>query len=131
MWGIFFLNFDNFYSLILEDNIVFYNFVICHYLWQCFEIFCRYSPNFAMKIVHSATLTCLFRRKSYATVSTRSSLLSSLCKNINVAHYSKCIKDINTKLGILAHYDKVHLLDKGHNSYSYSFGVMPLFYLNL
>ena len=31
-----------------------------------------------------------------------------LCKNFNVA-----LKDINTKLGILAHHDKVQLQDKG------------------
>ena len=30
-------------------------------------------------------------------------------KNLNVAHYSKNIKDINTKLGILAHHDKMQL----------------------
>ena len=29
---------------------------ICHYLWQSFEIYSRYSPKFAMKIGHSATL---------------------------------------------------------------------------
>ena len=56
------------------------------------------------------------------------SLFSVQCKNLNVAHYSKSIKDINTKLGILAHHDKVQLQDKGHNSESYSFKVMSLFY---
>ena len=45
-------------------------------------------------------------------------LLLSLCKNFNVAHYSKSIKGINTKLGILAHHDKLKLQDKGHNSES-------------
>ena len=35
------------------------------------------------------------------------------CKNIYAAHYSKSIKGINTKLGILAHYDKMPLQDKG------------------
>ena len=54
-------------------------------------------------------------------------LLSSFCKNLNVAHCSNSIKGINTKLEILAHHDKVQLQDKGHNSESYSFGVMPLF----
>ena len=43
------------------------------------------------------------------------------------AHYSKSIKGINTKLVILAHHEKVQLQDKGHNSESYSFKVMPLF----
>ena len=37
------------------------------------------------------------------------------------------MKDINTKLGILAHHDKAQLQDKGHNYESYIFGVMPLF----
>ena len=53
-------------------------------------------------------LACLIRRKSQGIVITR---LSSklLCKNFNVAHYSKSIKDVNTKLGILAHHDKMQL----------------------
>ena len=38
------------------------------------------------------------------------------CKNFNVAHYSKSLKGINTKHGILAHQDKMQLKDKGHNS---------------
>ena len=71
-------------------------------------------------------LACLFQRKSLAFVITRSWSLSSY-KNLNAAHYSKSIKGINTKLGILAHHDKVQLQDKEHNSESYSFGVMPLF----
>ena len=45
---------------------------------------------------------------------------------INVPHYSKTIKGINTKLGILAHHVKVQLPDKGDNSKRYSFGVMLL-----
>ena len=32
---------------------------------------------------------------------------------------------VNTKLGIFAHHDKVQLQDKGHNSESCSFGVIP------
>ena len=48
------------------------------------------------------------------------------CKNFNVAQYSKSIKGINTKLGILGHHDKMQLQDKGHNS---GFGVMPIFLL--
>ena len=47
----------------------------------------------------------------------------------NVARYSKRIKGINTKLGILAHHDKMQLQDNGYDSKSYIFGVMPLFYL--
>jgi hypothetical protein len=31
------------------------------------------------------------------------------------------------ELGLLAYYDKRQLYDKGHNSESYIFGVMPLF----
>ena len=69
-------------------------------------------------------LACQFQRKSQAIVITRLSPLSS-CKNFNVAHYSKSIKGINTKLVILAHYDKLLLQDKGHNSECYSFGVVP------
>ena len=75
-----------------------------------------------LKIVHA--LADQFRRRSRAIVITRSSLLSSLfspCKNFNVAYYSKSIKGIDTKLGILAQHDK--LQDKGHNSKIYIFGV--------
>ena len=50
------------------------------------------------------------------------------CKSFNVAHYSISIKDINTKLRILAHHNKLQLQDKGHNSESYSFDVVPFFY---
>ena len=59
----------------------------------------------------------------------RSLLLS--CKNFNVGCYSKSIKGINTKLGTLAHYDKMQLQEKGHISESYSFGLMPFFNLNV
>ena len=75
-----------------------------------------------------AFLACLFRRKSRAIVITRllsSSLLSSgLCKNFNVANYSKS-KVINTKCGILAHHDKMQWHDKGHNSESYILVLWP------
>ena len=60
-------------------------------------------------------LVCLFGRKSWAIVIARSLLLSLLCKNFNVSHYSKSIKDINTKLGILVHHDEVQLQGKEHN----------------
>ena len=70
-------------------------------------------------------LACLFWRKSRAIVITRS--LSLLFENFNVAHYSKSIKVIIIKLGILTHDDKVQLQDKEHNSESYIFGVMSLF----
>ena len=56
-------------------------------------------------------------------------LFVSSCKNFNVAHYSKGIEDINTKLGVLAHHDKMQRQDKGHNSEGCSLGVMPLFNL--
>ena len=65
-------------------------------------------------------------------IASSSLLLPSSCKNFNVAHYSKNIKGINTKVGILANHDKSHkmqLQDKGYNSESYNFGVMPLFNL--
>ena len=45
-----------------------------------------------------------------------SPLLMALCNNFNVAYYSKNIKGINTKLGILACHDKVQLQNKGYNS---------------
>ena len=51
--------------------------------------------------------------------------LSSSCKHFNVAH-SKTADGINTKIGILAHHDKVQLHEKGHNYESCGFGVMPL-----
>ena len=62
------------------------------------------------------------RRKSRAIVIGRSSLLlSASCKNFNVAHCSEntCIKGINSKLGILAHHEKLQLQGKGHNSEGY------------
>ena len=72
-------------------------------------------------------LACLFWGKCWDIAITRSLSLSSLsCKNFNVAHYSKNIKCIITKLGILAHHDKMQLQDKGCNSDSYSFRVMAL-----
>ena len=76
-----------------------------------------------------AFLACIFWRKSQAIVIARSSLLLLLsCKNFNVAHYSKSIKGINTKLGIFAHHDKVQFQDKGDITLKdNSFGVMPLF----
>ena len=59
----------------------------------------------------------IFSGKSQAVVIARSLLLLPLlCKNTNVAHYSKSIKVMNTKLGILANHDKLKLQDKGHNS---------------
>ena len=57
--------------------------------------------------------------------------LSLLCKNFNVAHYSKSIKDTNTKLVMLSHHEKMQLQHKGHNSESYIFGVMLLLELNI
>ena len=71
------------------------------------------------------------QRKSQASVIARStSLLSLSCKNFNVAHYSKSIKGIITKLGILAHHDKMQLQDMGHKSENFNFRVMPVFNLN-
>ena len=79
-------------------------------------------------------LACLFQRKIPAFVITRSSSLLSLslsllsfslsssCKKFNVTHYSKSMQGIDTKLGILAHHDNVHLQDKRHNFESCSFG---------
>ena len=64
----------------------------------------------------------------FSSVITR--LSSSLsCKNFYVT-YSKNTYGISTKLGILTHHNKVQLHEKGHNSESYSFGVMPLVNLN-
>ena len=60
-------------------------------------------------------IACLFRRKGRTVVIVRSlmSFLLSWCKNFSEADYSKTIKGINTKLGILAHHDKMQLQDKG------------------
>ena len=49
---------------------------------------------------------------------------------LNVAHFSKSIKSINTIHGALAHHDKMQLQDKWHNSDSYSFRVTPFFKQN-
>ena len=77
-------------------------------------------------------LARLFRRKSQAIVIAKLLLLLSssaavLCKDFNVAHYSKSTLGITTKVRILAHHDKVQLQVKGHKSEIYSFGVMSLF----
>ena len=77
---------------------------------------------------HILILARLFRRKSRAIVIARS--LSS-CKNFNIAHNAECIKGIIIKLGIRAHHNRMQLHDKGLNSESYSFGVMPPFNLFL
>ena len=76
-------------------------------------------------------LACLCQTKSQAIVIARSSSqsLSLSHKNFNVAHYSKSVEDINTKLGLFVHHDKMQLQDKGHNFESHSFGVMSLFNL--
>ena len=86
------------------------------------SIIYRHSKKCENKICCSSLSCWLFRRKSQSIVIT----WSSSCKNFNVAHYSKCIKDINTKHGILAHHDKVQFQDKGHNFETYSFGIMSL-----
>ena len=41
---------------------------------------------------------------------------AELYKNFNAVHYSKNIKGINTKHGIFAYYDKMHLQGKGNIS---------------
>ena len=51
-----------------------------------------------MNISYSTFLACLFRR---------SLCRSGHCAKTNVSHYSKSAEGINTKLGILAHHDKV------------------------
>ena len=71
-------------------------------------------------------LACMFRRKGRAIVNARLSSLSSLCKNFNVAHYSKSIEGIKTRL---AHFDKMLSQDKWHNSESYGFELCPFFQL--
>ena len=57
--------------------------------------------------LYDVFLACLFQRKSQAIEITRSLLLLLSCKNFNLAHSSKSIKGINTRLGILAHHDMV------------------------
>ena len=44
--------------------------------------------------------------------------------SVNVRHRNKVLK---VSTAILAHYDKVQLQDKGHNSERYIYGVMPPF----
>ena len=91
---------------------------------ECTLIFVKKHP--AVKhFIPVCILTCLFWWNSQAIVITRSLLLLFSCKNFNVAHYSKSMKGINTKVGILAHHDKVQLQGKGHNSEGCSFGVVP------
>jgi hypothetical protein len=70
-------------------------------------------------------LARLFRRKNQAIM--MAVVLLSSCKNF--AHYLNILKVIRMKLGIFAYHDKVQLLDKGHNSESNIYGVMPLFNL--
>ena len=74
--------------------------------------------------VDSFQFVCFVEKVDLLWMVARSSSFS--CKNFNIAQYSKSIKGINTKLGILANYDKVQLQGKWHNSKSYSFEVMPL-----
>ena len=74
-------------------------------------------------VIHILSSSVSKKKLSYCDA--RSSLL--LCKNFIVAHYSKSIKDINTKLGIFAQQDKVQLQVKGRNSECYIFRVMPFF----
>ena len=82
----------------------------------------RWSADFE-KIV-KAVLYCDFLSSSLS--SSFLSSLSALCKNFNVAHYSKSTLGINTILGILAHHEKVLLQDKEHNSESCNFRVMSI-----
>ena len=57
------------------------------------------STNFNMVLSPSDhVLARLFRRQTQAIMIVRP---SSLCKNVNVAHYSRNIKDINAKLEYL------------------------------
>ena len=71
------------------------------------NISCVYSLKliyfcYSLQLFYYLFLAHHFRRKSQAIVIARSSSLSSSCKNFNVAHYSKSIRVINTKFGILA-----------------------------
>jgi hypothetical protein len=54
-----------------------------------------------------------------------SAQLLLLCKTFDVDDYLNMFKVINMKFEILT-YVKVHLVDKGHKSESYIYGVMPL-----
>jgi hypothetical protein len=54
---------------------------------------------------------------------------SMSCKNFNVVNCLNISKVIKLKLRILAYRDKLQLLDKGDDSESNIFGVMPLFNL--
>ena len=82
-----------------------------------FEKWLKYN-NLYMENRRNVILGRLFQRKSLAIVIARSSSsLSSSCKNFNVDNNSKIIKGISTKLGMLAHFNKMHDYE------SYSFGV--------
>ena len=48
----------------------------------------------------------------------RNIIVVVVVQEINVTHYSKSINGIYTKVGILAHHDRVQLQDKGLNSES-------------
>ena len=116
----YFLNFQSFLKHFCSNLEIRRRFVS-----NCCYVTILYTKSFCYHVPF--LLACLFRRKSQAIVIARSSsLLLSFFKNFNVAHYSKNIKNINSKLGILAHHDKVQLQGKGHNFESYRFGVMCL-----
>ena len=96
--------------LILSNVVLFFSLIfLCYYTCTSNIAFI-----FFLKI---SFIGHLFWRKCRVVVIVRlSSLLLASCKNFKVAHYSESIKDINTKLGILAHHDKVQLQDKRHYS---------------
>ena len=72
--------------------------------WKLLYMKCICVLQFVHLLAH------LFRRESQAIMIARS-LLSSSCKNFDVAHNSKSIKVINTKLGIHAY----HRMTRGIN----------------
>ena len=85
----------------------------CFFYLYTLRPFFAFTPRYASRsFCLSSFLACLFRRKSRAIVIARS---LSQCKNFNIAHYLKSIEVIDTKLGVLAHHDKMQLQDKGHN----------------
>ena len=75
------------------------------------------------------TVTMIFVTFTSLSVSNKSKQIIMISSSLSLCSpfYSLSIKGINTKLGILAQHDKIQWQDKGHNSESYIFGVMPLF----
>ena len=93
---------------------------------RCLRISCQIMIYQRLYFIFSSSVS---QKKCQAIVIARLLFLlsSTSCKNFNVAHLSKSIIGINTKIGMLAHREKMQLQNMEHNSESYISGVMPLF----